>query len=348
MAQYLIIGGDGKQYGPISAEDVRSWIAEGRLNGKSSVKAESDAEWRSLDMFPEFAEALGHQRSGREPEAVAVDTGDWAERDYDLDITGCITRGWDVLKGNFGTLFVSFLLWLGVGIAFYVMVSLVMAVLGNTGLKNNVAFQQVVGLLISASSALVMGPMLGGLYNQFIRASRGLAVNVGDVFVGFQKAFKPLVLAQLVIVVATGLCMAPFNLVLQSKIAPLTQQMEQAKQQADPTQMQKIGTEYLSAFLHSVPLLLVCMIPITYLTVNWLFALPLIVDQKLDFMAALKASWKKVHQHWLHVFGLTVLIGLLNVAGALACCVGVLFTLPTSIAATMVAYETIYGRPKAS
>jgi uncharacterized membrane protein len=57
----------------------------------------------------------------------------------------------------------------------------------------------------------------------------------------------------------------------------------------------------------------------------------------------MKASWKKVHQHWWLMLGLVVVIGLLNLAGVCACCVGVLFTAPISTAATMYAYETIFG-----
>jgi hypothetical protein len=56
---YTIIGGDGKQYGPISETDLRKWIAEGRLNAQSLAKAESDAEFRTLSTFPEFASLLG-------------------------------------------------------------------------------------------------------------------------------------------------------------------------------------------------------------------------------------------------------------------------------------------------
>ena len=56
---YTIIGGDGKQYGPISEPDLRKWIAEGRLNAQSLVKAESDAEFRRLSEFPELADAFG-------------------------------------------------------------------------------------------------------------------------------------------------------------------------------------------------------------------------------------------------------------------------------------------------
>jgi GYF domain 2 len=59
MANYFIIGGDGKQYGPITADDLRKWVAEGRLNAQSQAKSESDAEWRPLSAFPEFAEVFG-------------------------------------------------------------------------------------------------------------------------------------------------------------------------------------------------------------------------------------------------------------------------------------------------
>ena len=55
---YIIIGGDQKEYGPIATDDVRKWIAEGRLNEQSMMKAESDAEWRPLSAFPEFADAF--------------------------------------------------------------------------------------------------------------------------------------------------------------------------------------------------------------------------------------------------------------------------------------------------
>jgi hypothetical protein len=58
MATYTIIGGDKKEYGPVSAEDVGQWIGEGRLNEESLVKTEGDAEFRRLTDFPEFAGAF--------------------------------------------------------------------------------------------------------------------------------------------------------------------------------------------------------------------------------------------------------------------------------------------------
>lgn len=58
MATYTIIGGDQKQYGSVTADNIRSWLAEGRLNPQSLIKGEGDTEFRPLSTFPEFADAL--------------------------------------------------------------------------------------------------------------------------------------------------------------------------------------------------------------------------------------------------------------------------------------------------
>ncbi len=52
---YRIIGGDGKEYGPISAEQLRQWLAEGRVNAQTSVQAEGSTEWQPLSAYPELA-----------------------------------------------------------------------------------------------------------------------------------------------------------------------------------------------------------------------------------------------------------------------------------------------------
>jgi competence protein ComGC len=65
MANYTLIGGDQKQYGPVTEEQLRQWILDGRLNPQSQVKAESDAEWRPLSAFPEFAAALAARAAAR-------------------------------------------------------------------------------------------------------------------------------------------------------------------------------------------------------------------------------------------------------------------------------------------
>jgi len=52
---YRIIGVDGRQYGPATADDIRRWIIENRLNAQTLAHLEGAAEWKPLGAFPEFA-----------------------------------------------------------------------------------------------------------------------------------------------------------------------------------------------------------------------------------------------------------------------------------------------------
>jgi len=52
---YKILGGDGKEYGPISADTVRQWVNEGRANAQTQVQPEGGAGWIALGQLPEFA-----------------------------------------------------------------------------------------------------------------------------------------------------------------------------------------------------------------------------------------------------------------------------------------------------
>jgi hypothetical protein len=50
---YKIIGADGKEYGPVSAEQLRQWQAEGRVNAQTKVQAEGSADWKTVaEIFP--------------------------------------------------------------------------------------------------------------------------------------------------------------------------------------------------------------------------------------------------------------------------------------------------------
>ena len=52
---YKIIGADGKEYGPITLEQLKQWIAEGRLNLQSKVLPEGTLEWKTVAEVPELA-----------------------------------------------------------------------------------------------------------------------------------------------------------------------------------------------------------------------------------------------------------------------------------------------------
>jgi TM2 domain-containing membrane protein YozV len=56
---YRLVGGDGRQYGPVNPDLLRQWIREGRANGQTLLQAEGAADWRPASSFPEFADLCG-------------------------------------------------------------------------------------------------------------------------------------------------------------------------------------------------------------------------------------------------------------------------------------------------
>jgi prepilin-type processing-associated H-X9-DG protein len=51
---FRIIGGDGQEYGPVTWQEIRAWMAQGRLDAQSRIKPEGSTEWRQLGEMPEF------------------------------------------------------------------------------------------------------------------------------------------------------------------------------------------------------------------------------------------------------------------------------------------------------
>ena len=60
MSQYKIIGGDGKEYGPISFDQVQNWIREGRANAQTMIKTDTTPKWVPLGQCPKFASMVGN------------------------------------------------------------------------------------------------------------------------------------------------------------------------------------------------------------------------------------------------------------------------------------------------
>ena len=52
---FIIIGGDSREYGPATTEQVRTWLSAGRANLDTKAKALGSDEWRRLGDFAEFA-----------------------------------------------------------------------------------------------------------------------------------------------------------------------------------------------------------------------------------------------------------------------------------------------------
>jgi hypothetical protein len=169
---FTIIGGDGREYGPVTAEQVRSWIAGGRANRDTKIKAAGTDTWKTIADFPELtdgAQAGGFAASA--PVAAAP-----AGTPSKLDIISCYERSWALLKANFWALF---------GVSF--MMALIYACLG---------YSHFWGLFFV--SPILGGVFAAGHYYYFLLKIRGQPASLGDAFAGFTKAFFTLLVAALV------------------------------------------------------------------------------------------------------------------------------------------------------
>lgn len=192
---YKIIGGDQKQYGPISADDVRRWILEGRLNGQTLAWVEGSPEWKPLASFPEFYETF-QMRSGQSFPSLHLAPGSqqaWTAQLLatrpQLRIVECLTLSWTLLKANFGLLFgATFVIWLVESLC-----------------------QRLP--IISMFYWVIQGVMNAGLYLIFLHRIRGQPASISEVFAGFSSAFPQLLLAGMITTllsfVGWALCILP-------------------------------------------------------------------------------------------------------------------------------------------
>ena len=69
---YKILGADQREYGPVTADQLRQWITEGRANSQTMVQGPDSTEWRPLSSFAEFA---GIMPAAAATAAAAATTG---------------------------------------------------------------------------------------------------------------------------------------------------------------------------------------------------------------------------------------------------------------------------------
>ncbi|MGH7950760.1 MAG: DUF4190 domain-containing protein, partial [Limisphaerales bacterium] len=52
---YKIIGQDGKEYGPVTAGQIKQWIAENRVERRTPIFMDGASDWNFAGLLPEFA-----------------------------------------------------------------------------------------------------------------------------------------------------------------------------------------------------------------------------------------------------------------------------------------------------
>ena len=313
---YRIIGGDGREYGPVTGDTIRHWVLQNRANKSTLVREENSPDWRPLGDIPEFASSFGAPPPQPQPSApetgpapapvparatVAEDlatlSATLAVRDYDLDMGRCIGGAFKLLGDKF---------WLVVGGTFLVMLCTTV-----------ISMIPILGIV---ASILLNHVFYGGLYFYYMKLVRGEPASIGDAFSGFSRSFGQLVLLSLVMNILVSIVVAPV-------VVPIV----------------GIALWHWNPYV-MVPVAVLFILPVLYLSVAWMFSSMLVIDRGFEFWDAMELSRKVVSKHWFLLFIFAIVAGILGAIGVIALIVGVLVTLPITFIAMVNAYETMFPR----
>ena len=193
-----------------------------------------------------------------------------------------------------------------------------------------------VGLLISSAvpMAILMGPMMCGINLAFLKQRRGEPVEFSDLFKGFDYFGQSLIASLLYIVPIMVVVVPAYIIFYLGMIFSVAAQGSSG----EPNPAAALGV-----FVMFMIFILVILALILLVSVGFTFSYALIVDRKLQGFDAVKLSFKAAMANFWRLLGMMILTGLLGLAGALLCYVGMFLVLPISYAAIDVAYEQVFG-----
>jgi TM2 domain-containing membrane protein YozV len=102
---YTILANDGRSYGPVTLEQLRQWMAEGRVNAQTLGWIEGTTNWKPLGAFPELA-SLFPPPPPPAPPRIAAPAG---KSKLAAGLLGILLGGWGVHRFYLG--------YIGIGIA---------------------------------------------------------------------------------------------------------------------------------------------------------------------------------------------------------------------------------------
>lgn len=86
-----------------------------------------------------------------------------------------------------------------------------------------------------------------------------------------------------------------------------------------------------------------CIVPGVLVSLGLSMTIPLIVDQKMDAVDAMKRSWAVCSGHLGRLFVLSLLLGLISMVGACACGLGFIVTLPLFYLTLAIVYRDLFA-----
>lgn len=326
MNQYIIIGGDGNEYGPVSTEEVREWVQAGRANGDTRIKPVDAEDWGRLRDFSELepnvspgsapplpsvegAAQSPPQLPGGRPVLTADQLMQELQgRPHTFSVGDCFRRGWRLTMDNFGLLLLTVLAFMGLSL---------------------------VSALVPFGQLVCAGPLMGGTYYIFLKRLRNEPAEVGNIFNGFNDAFMPLFLVNLfMMLIIFAACIPLIGVAIVGVVTGIAEA--------------STGSPPIFTIL---VITLGSIISILLMYTLWgmlIFGIPLALDRRMDGVEAFKATWRVTKNCWGKCLLLIICTVLANLVGVLVLCLGMLVSFPLSMAMTAVAYEQLFGKRAAA
>lgn len=363
---YIILGSDGKEYGPVSQEQIIAWLNENRVDRNTQTKRQGEESWHRLGDMPEFASyqsassasSASYAGSGSgytSSTAQGYESIDMSQlepsnpltEDYQIDLGLCMSRGFELLKKNY---------WPCFGAVALAILGLILINIPGLALRVFGAFANLVspaiGVGVAATGALlqIVPQMLlaqvfeGGLYIFFFKLLRNQNPQATDgLLAGFRKPhFGPLVvfgLLQSLILVAALLIPMGISLLAAFGLSLPFGGIFHDKPSATALIL------FFGCFFIG---LIIALCIMYYFFVGYMFAPMLIVDRSMGAWQAMEYSRKVINKHWFWVFAVFIVLKLLSAVGIVACYIGYLFTAPFFYAAIVYAYFDIFYKLKHS
>lgn len=186
---FTIIGADGKEYGPVTAEKIREWIAAGRANAQTQCRREGAAAWAPLGAQEDFAGLFSSPAPAAgafapQPAAPAaaapITAADVLARAKPFSIGDCISSGIAIGKAHYFP-------YLGVSL----LIGLCAGILGAIPFVGFIA------------TLVLTGVFYGGLHFYTLQKSRHEPTDIGAAFSGFGPQFGQLAVASIVVTLLT-------------------------------------------------------------------------------------------------------------------------------------------------
>ncbi|MDX2286982.1 MAG: BPSS1780 family membrane protein [Bacteroidia bacterium] len=241
-----------------------------------------------------------------------------AQSGYEFKLGDYLSRGWELFRSQMGS-FIGYTLLMGV---IYFVSALVLAFIPGIG---------------GIAAGILLMTMLAGFYIGCETLAKTGTVSMNDFFRGFevisQVALYYLILIGIVLVVF-GVLGGGLFLIKGQEVIESFQDLQ--TQQDNPL----AALEFIQSLGWFIAFFVLAGIA---LQLFYYFALPLIALGRLSAWPAMETSRKVATPQLLQLFLFVIVLGLINLAGALLLLVGLIFTIPLTLCSIYAAYEGIFG-----